>query len=49
VGVGALIEKTFEKGREALEVLGVPIVSLVAITRMEGEVFEFRSAAEQSS
>ncbi|HEY4717480.1 MAG TPA: xanthine phosphoribosyltransferase [Anaerolineales bacterium] len=49
VGVGALIEKTFEKGREALEVLGVPIVSLVAITRMEGEVFEFRAGAEQQS
>jgi xanthine phosphoribosyltransferase len=44
VGIGALIEKTFEKGREALELLGVPIVSLVAITRMEGTTFEFRPA-----
>ncbi|MEX2161127.1 MAG: xanthine phosphoribosyltransferase [Anaerolineales bacterium] len=41
VGIGALIEKTFEKGREALQPLGVPIVSLVAITRMEGSSIEF--------
>lgn len=42
VGVGALVEKTFEQGREALESLGVPVVSLVAITRMEGQTFEFK-------
>jgi len=42
VGVGALVEKTFEQGREALESLGVPVVSLVAITRMEGQSFEFK-------
>jgi xanthine phosphoribosyltransferase len=42
VGIGALVEKTFEKGREALETLGVPIVSLVAITRMEGKTIEFQ-------
>lgn len=42
VGIGALIEKTFEQGREALESLGVPIVSLVAITRMEGADIEFK-------
>ncbi len=41
VGIGALVEKTFEKGREALETLGVPIVSLVSITRMEGKTIEF--------
>lgn len=35
VGLGALIEKTFEGGREALEYLGVPIVSLVSITAMD--------------
>ena len=42
VGVGALIEKTFENGREALKPLGVPIISLVAITRMEGASIEFK-------
>ncbi|MEX1247303.1 MAG: xanthine phosphoribosyltransferase [Anaerolineales bacterium] len=42
VGVGALIEKTFENGRQALKPLGVPIVSLVAITRMEGADIEFK-------
>jgi xanthine phosphoribosyltransferase len=41
VGIGALIEKTFEKGREALAPLGVPIVSLVAITRMDGNTIDF--------
>lgn len=34
-GIGALIEKTFEGGREALEYLGVPIVALVQITNMD--------------
>jgi xanthine phosphoribosyltransferase len=42
VGIGALVEKTFEKGREALQSLGVPVVSLVAITRMEGKTIEFK-------
>lgn len=35
VGVGTLIEKTFEGGREALAYLGVPIEALVKITSME--------------
>lgn len=35
VGVGALIEKIFEGGREALKTLGVPIESLACITSME--------------
>jgi xanthine phosphoribosyltransferase len=35
VGIGALIEKTFEGGRELLTPLGVPIVSLVLIDSME--------------
>lgn len=43
VGVGALVEKTFEDGRKALAGLGVPIVSLVAISRMEGNTIEFAS------
>jgi xanthine phosphoribosyltransferase len=41
VGIGALVEKTFENGRSALETLGVPVISLVAISRMEGTSIEF--------
>lgn len=41
VGVGALVEKTFEEGRAALAALNVPVVSLVAITRMDGNTIEF--------
>ncbi len=36
VGVGALIEKTFEGGREALKPLGVPVESLASIASMDG-------------
>jgi len=36
VGVGALIEKTFEGGRAALKALGIPVESLASITSMEG-------------
>jgi xanthine phosphoribosyltransferase len=45
VGVGALIEKSFEGGREALSHLGVPIESLACILSMDGDqiVFEDRS------
>ncbi|HEY9121724.1 MAG TPA: xanthine phosphoribosyltransferase [Brevefilum sp.] len=35
VGIGALIEKTFEGGRELLEGLGVPIIALVPIDSLE--------------
>ena len=35
VGIGALIEKTFEGGREALKPLGLPVESLARITSME--------------
>jgi xanthine phosphoribosyltransferase len=35
VGIGTLIEKTFEGGREALAYLGVPIEALVKIISME--------------
>ena len=41
VGVGALIEKTFEGGRAALRPLGVPVESLVCITSMEGDKIVF--------
>jgi xanthine phosphoribosyltransferase len=35
VGVGALIEKTFEGGRQALSKLNVPIESLARIVSMD--------------
>jgi xanthine phosphoribosyltransferase len=35
VGIGALIEKTFEGGRAALKPLGIPVESLAAITSMD--------------
>ena len=35
VGIGTLVEKSFEGGRELLAPLGVPIVSLAAITAMD--------------
>ena len=39
IGVGALIEKTFEGGRALLQPLGIPVVSLACITSMdEGKV-----------
>ena len=39
VGIGAVIEKTFEGGREALKDLGVPIESLAVITAIrDGEI-----------
>lgn len=41
VGIGALIEKTFEGGRDVLTPLGVPIESLARIVAMEGEQIRF--------
>ena len=41
VGIGALIEKTFEGGRALLQPLGVPVESLVCITSMEGDRIVF--------
>jgi xanthine phosphoribosyltransferase len=41
VGIGALIEKTFEGGRKALSSLGVPIESLVQIVSMSGDQIIF--------
>ncbi|MEW6085567.1 MAG: xanthine phosphoribosyltransferase [Chloroflexota bacterium] len=42
VGIGALIEKSFEGGRDALQSLGVPVESLACITKMEDGKIEFR-------
>lgn len=41
VGIGALIEKVFEKGRLELEPLGVPVRSLVSIVEMEDDQIHF--------
>jgi xanthine phosphoribosyltransferase len=41
VGIGALVEKSFEGGREALAPLGVPIESLACIISMEGDKITF--------
>jgi xanthine phosphoribosyltransferase len=41
VGVGALIEKAFEGGREALRPLGLPVEALVSISSMDGGKITF--------
>jgi xanthine phosphoribosyltransferase len=41
VGIGALIEKRFEGGREQFEQLGVPVVSLAVITAMDEKQIVF--------
>jgi xanthine phosphoribosyltransferase len=41
VGVGALIEKTFEGGRAALQPLGIPVESLARITSLDNAGIEF--------
>lgn len=43
VGIGALIEKTFEGGREALTPLKLPVESLTAIVSMDGGAIQFSS------
>jgi xanthine phosphoribosyltransferase len=44
VGIGALIEKTFEGGRDALAHLGVPIEALAIIISMESDQIIFRES-----
>jgi len=41
VGIGTLIEKSFEGGRDALEHLEIPIESLVKILSMDGDTMTF--------
>lgn len=41
VGIGVVIEKAFEGGREALEFLKVPVEALVRIAKIEGGTIEF--------
>jgi xanthine phosphoribosyltransferase len=42
VGIGTLIEKEFEGGRDALAHLGVQVESLACIAAMEGDAIIFR-------
>lgn len=44
VGIGTLIEKTFEGGRDLLATVGVPIESLAVITSMEAGQIVFAEA-----
>jgi xanthine phosphoribosyltransferase len=44
VGIGALIEKTFEGGRAALKSLNVPIHALACITSMEDDKIVFAAS-----
>ena len=46
VGIGTLIEKTFEGGRELLSSLNVPIHSLVSISSMDDGKIEFTDEFE---
>jgi xanthine phosphoribosyltransferase len=41
VAIGALIEKSFEGGRDVLAELGVPIESLAVVSAMEGDQITF--------
>ena len=41
VGIGTLVEKTFEGGRDLLTPLGVPIHSLVSISSLDDGKIEF--------
>jgi xanthine phosphoribosyltransferase len=41
VGIGALIEKSFEGGRTSLEPLGVPLHALVTIDKMTDDQLVF--------
>ncbi len=45
VGVGALVEKSFEGGREVVSALGVPVESLVRIRSMDGSRIEIEEVA----
>ena len=49
LGVGCVVEKSFEGGREALEHIGVPIVTLAVVTKLEGDTVEVQDAGVQDS
>ena len=41
VGIGTMVEKTFEGGRDSLSYLGVPIESLVKISSLDNDTITF--------
>ena len=45
VGIGALIEKSFEGGRAALKQLGIPVESLAIISSMDGGKITFEGSS----
>jgi xanthine phosphoribosyltransferase len=45
-GIGSLVEKSFEGGREHLQLWDVPIISLAIIDSMEGESIVVRDSEE---
>ncbi|MBX3050222.1 MAG: xanthine phosphoribosyltransferase [Caldilineaceae bacterium] len=46
-GIGCLVEKSFESGRQQLAHLGAPIVTLAIIDSMEGESIVVRDPTEE--
>lgn len=46
LGIGTLVEKTFEGGRELLQPLGLPIHALVSICRLDENGIEFTDEYE---
>lgn len=44
VGIGALVEKTFEGGRQALSHLGIPVHALARIKSMQGDQILFENS-----
>jgi xanthine phosphoribosyltransferase len=49
VGIGCLVEKRFEGGRDLLTPLGVPIISLAMIESMEGETIVVSNPEDESA
>jgi len=47
LGIGTLVEKTFEGGRELLQPLGLPIHALVSICRLDENGIEFTDEFEK--
>ncbi len=45
-GIGCIVEKVFEGGRDQLASLGVPIVSLAVIESMEGDAIVVRDSVD---
>lgn len=45
-GIGCIVEKVFEGGREQLASLGVPIISLAVIESMEGDTIVVRDSTD---